>query len=334
MGHFGSAQWKFKSIIQSKFIDEALDNIVDLEKALMALELSPNNKELVERVFRAMHSLKGGGAMFGFDRLSEFTNRMENIYEMVRSGKLCASSPLLSVTFQSVDLLRDLLEEPDELSPDLKKRYNDMEKAIDQVVKEETEKMLQTGTKCDEASSLPNDEQEGIATYFIHFYPPADVLKNGVNLFYLLEDLSELGQMYAMPGVQGVPAFQKVYPAESYLFWDIFLTTDKGVNAIRDVFIFVEDGATLEVHRISRSNLFDTPAFKEKINEISERQKKVDLTEITRLAQTYGVTSSPAVEKSKMEEEDEKEATKPDDAYSTTPGKPKMAKDAKQLQFA
>jgi two-component system chemotaxis sensor kinase CheA len=106
---------------QSKFIDEAFDNIADLEQALMSLELSPNDKGLVERVFRAMHSLKGGGAMFGFERLSEFTHRLENIYDMVRSGQLCISSSLLSVTLQSVDFLRDLLDEPEALSPKLER---------------------------------------------------------------------------------------------------------------------------------------------------------------------------------------------------------------------
>jgi two-component system chemotaxis sensor kinase CheA len=84
---------------QSRFVDEALDNISDLEQALMALELSPESKELIERVFRALHSLKGGGAMFGFARLSEFTHRLENIYEMVRSGQLRFNQLICCATF-------------------------------------------------------------------------------------------------------------------------------------------------------------------------------------------------------------------------------------------
>ncbi|MFW6327533.1 MAG: Hpt domain-containing protein, partial [Bacteroidota bacterium] len=272
---------------QSKFIDEALDNIADLEKALMALELSPNDKELVERIFRAMHSLKGGGAMFGFDRLSEFTHRMENIYEMVRNGNLCASTSLLSVTFQSVDLLREMLEEPGEMSPQLKNRYQEMEKTIDKVVKEETERILKSAKGgCKEGLGGYMEETEG-GTYFIHFYPGSEVLKNGINLFYLLDDLRQIGQLYAIPGVNAVPSFDEMDPSKSYLFWDMFLSTNKGENAIRDVFIFVEDDATLEVHRLSGADLFKNDEFNSRVNELADRQKKFEISEITRLAQKY-----------------------------------------------
>ncbi|MGM0377887.1 MAG: chemotaxis protein CheA [Bacteroidota bacterium] len=271
---------------QSKFVDEAFDNINDLEQALMALELSPTSKELIERVFRALHSLKGGGAMFGFERLSEFTHRLENIYEMVRSGQLCASSPLLSATLQSVDLIRDLLDVSGEIGTELKQRCSDMEKAIDQVVRDETEKMITAakGQECGDSPSQPSDNDKGMATYFIHFYPGPEVMKNGTNLFYLLDDLKSLGQIYAIPGLQTVPEFHELEPSRSYIFWDIFLATEEGINAIYDVFIFVENESTIEVHRLSRSDLFQNNQFIERLNELSERQKKIDLSEISQFA--------------------------------------------------
>ena len=127
---------------QARFIEEALDNIHDLEKALLELELSPGNKELLERVFRVMHSLKGSGAMFGFDKLSEFTHRMENIYDLVRSGKLSLSSKMLSVTLNSVDMLRILLE-PEKLQlPAIQERYKSLVSDIEDVIRNETFQLL------------------------------------------------------------------------------------------------------------------------------------------------------------------------------------------------
>ena len=55
---------------RAKFVEESTDNVHDLEEALFLLEKDMDNKELIERIFRAMHSLKGGGAMFGLDRKS------------------------------------------------------------------------------------------------------------------------------------------------------------------------------------------------------------------------------------------------------------------------
>lgn len=71
---------------RAKFVEESTDNIHDLEEALLLLEKDMRNKELIERIFRAMHSLKGGGAMFGFNHLSEFTHHLETIFDYVRGG--------------------------------------------------------------------------------------------------------------------------------------------------------------------------------------------------------------------------------------------------------
>ena len=76
---------------RKKFIEEATEHINELEKALLELERDPENKELVEKVFRVMHSLKGGGAMFGFDKISEFTHHLETIYDLVRNGQMYIS---------------------------------------------------------------------------------------------------------------------------------------------------------------------------------------------------------------------------------------------------
>ena len=68
---------------QSKFLEEASDLINQLEQALLALEQDTNNPELVDSIFRIMHSLKGGGGMFGFENISNYTHKMENMYDLV-----------------------------------------------------------------------------------------------------------------------------------------------------------------------------------------------------------------------------------------------------------
>ena len=56
---------------QEKFLEEATEYLNDLEDALLKVEQSPDDPELLERIFRGLHSLKGSGAMFGFERVSE-----------------------------------------------------------------------------------------------------------------------------------------------------------------------------------------------------------------------------------------------------------------------
>jgi two-component system chemotaxis sensor kinase CheA len=99
---------------KKKFIEEATEHIQDIEQALLELEQNPTDKPLIERVFRAMHSLKGSGAMFGFEKISEFTHNLETAYDLVRSEEMLITSELLNLTLASVDHLSALLKEDSE----------------------------------------------------------------------------------------------------------------------------------------------------------------------------------------------------------------------------
>lgn len=266
---------------QSKFVEEALDNINELEKALLELDLSPNDKELLEKVFRIMHSLKGGGGMFGFDQLSEFSHHMENIYDKIRSGQLAVSSDILSITLKSVDMLRDLLNVESMKSPEMKTRYKEIVGAIDNILKKETEKRTSIITPDEEgANQLENDEITGMATYYIHFYPAEHALKNGMNILYVLDDLAQLGTLKSVPRFSKVPDLEELLPHQSYIFWDLFLSTDLGKSAINDVFMFVADDAVIEIHQISNTDLFIQEQFSEKLDALCESKTEFELPDL------------------------------------------------------
>src|SRR5690606_1341429 len=95
--------------LRAKFVEESTDNVQDLEEALLILEKDMDNKDLIERIFRAMHSLKGGGAMFGLNHLSDDTHHPETLFGFVRNGKLKVSTHLISLTFEAVGQIRYLL---------------------------------------------------------------------------------------------------------------------------------------------------------------------------------------------------------------------------------
>ena len=67
--------------------------------------------ELVDSIFRIMHSLKGGGGMFGFDNISNYTHRLENMYDLVRQKKLKVTREMLDITFESADHITSMLND-------------------------------------------------------------------------------------------------------------------------------------------------------------------------------------------------------------------------------
>ena len=87
-------------------------------------------------------------------------------------------------------------------------------------------------------------------TYQVHFAPGRDVLKRGVDPLALLKELSRLGKAAITAQVDHVPSLGELVPEESYLVWDITLTAAVSMEAIRDVFIFVEDECELEIRGI------------------------------------------------------------------------------------
>ncbi len=234
---------KFKA----KFVEESLDHVNDLEEALFALEDDMQSKDLIERIFRAMHSLKGGGAMFGFNQLSDFTHHLENIFDKVRNNNLDVSPDLISLTFAAVDEIKYLLNKGDLTEKnDLDAYYKFMNKI--QVFHEGGGASDQDSLQPVSNMSDQGDSQD--KTYLISFVPNEDLLQNGTNPLFLLDDLHALGKGHSIAFTHKVPSFELVEAETIYCLWQILLTTTESVNEIKDVFIFVEDECQMSIDEI------------------------------------------------------------------------------------
>ncbi|WP_010419958.1 chemotaxis protein CheA [Anaerophaga thermohalophila] len=249
---------KFKA----KFVEESLDNVNDLEEALFALENDMQSKDLIERIFRAMHSLKGGGAMFGFNHLSDFTHHLENIFDKVRNGKIKVTPDLISLTFSAVDEIKYLLEKGDLTARDDLDEYN--------LMMGEIQNFLQGGgTGNQENSSVSGDDASAAnseeKTYLISFIPGEDLLQNGTNPLFLLDDLHALGKGHSIVYTHKIPSFDNIEPENNYCLWQIILSTAESVNEIKDVFIFVEDECDLSIEEVGKGGFEMNPAVEKLI---------------------------------------------------------------------
>ena len=93
------------------FQEEAREILVELESCLLELNENREDKELVGRAFRALHTIKGSGAMFGFDDIAAFTHHVENAFDEVRNGRLGATPDLISISLAAVDQIKLMLDE-------------------------------------------------------------------------------------------------------------------------------------------------------------------------------------------------------------------------------
>lgn len=90
--------------------DEAHEILAELESSLLTLEKAPDDTETVDRVFRAMHTIKGSGAMFGFDDIASFIHEVETVFDLVRRGELPVTGQLIDLTLKARDRIKAMLD--------------------------------------------------------------------------------------------------------------------------------------------------------------------------------------------------------------------------------
>ncbi|MBF0155063.1 MAG: chemotaxis protein CheA [Magnetococcales bacterium] len=235
----------------SAFTEEAYELLAELEDSLLSLEESPKDQELIGRVFRAMHTIKGSGAMFGFDAVAEFTHNVETVFDLARNGTIPITKGLIDLTLAARDQIRAMLdaaaggEEPDQ---------NNAARIIAGL------KGLLPGAggapaaAAASAQEAPPPEPEGsVHTYRIRFRPKAEIFENGTNPLLLLDEIHHLGEARVVTFTETLPGIEVIDPEKCYTSWEVFLTTDQGENAIQDIFIFVDDQCELNIRMLDRS---------------------------------------------------------------------------------
>ncbi|MGY8637571.1 chemotaxis protein CheA [Bradyrhizobium sp. 14AA] len=214
------------------FRQEASELFEVLEGALLDLGQRPDDRELVDSAFRALHTIKGSGAMFGFDKVASFTHEFETAFDRVRKGEIKPTQELISVALAAKDYIRALIEDPQstddiigEAILDDLKRFVAFDQPVAAVV---------------EAPPLAPGESKQ-AGWHLYLEFESHILRNGSNPLDLLEDLCKLGPCFVVPVTDGIPFLDEMEPEDCYLKWDVKLHAACDKDAIDDVFMFVSD---------------------------------------------------------------------------------------------
>jgi len=259
--------------IEDTFREEADELLIDLEAAMLELEEQPDDADCVDRAFRAMHTIKGSGSMFGFDKLAAFTHHLENAFDLIRCGDLAISKELISITLDSGDHIRDLLEdkesnsELDGESSQLLDRLSLLVAVKDEKSKQEQDADAIATNSSNESS--PNETTENkTQTFRIRINPDEDAFASGMDPLPVLRELASMGAAMGSCHVTTIacdlPTIADINPEKCYLTWDLILTTDEDIKAIEDVFIFVQDDWAINIEQVDKNGHWsDTPEDKQ-----------------------------------------------------------------------
>ena len=247
--------------LRATFREEAYELLAELESALLELERDPEDKEQVGRAFRAMHTIKGSGGACEFVDIVAFTHDLESVFDRVRSGKMQATSELISLALQATDQIKALFDRHYRGGAADDARSADILTAIH---------ALTAASASGKKTAAPAPKRsEAITTaltpitYRIRFRPGRDILTQGTDPIELLSELCALGTCRVVAQTENIPFLEDLDPQLNYTYWDAILTTTQGMNAIQDVFIFLKDDAELRIEVIDeKGSLEDETSYK------------------------------------------------------------------------
>ena len=239
------------------YLQEADELLSQIEESALSLGAGGRVDETINHLFRAFHTIKGSGAMVGLDTVAAFTHHVETMLDQVRGGAIAASAQLVELVLEAKHQIKLLLsaEQGGAAVPP-----GSSERLIAAI-----EEFASAGTSADRNRlvsidhPVPLGEEIEEREWLLRFRPNPGLLASGGNPAAFLKDLRTLGPCNVTAQTDLLPDLNSLQPDQCYLWWTIALRTVSDENAIRDVFIFVEDDSNLEIKQLEVGAKLDQP---------------------------------------------------------------------------
>jgi len=222
---------------------EAGELLEQIEQGLLDLEQRPDDRDQIDSVFRGLHTLKGSGAMFGFDALAAFTHHCETAFDRVRKGLAPATPELLAAVLAARDHMRALVENAGG-------DYASQEAELLARICAAAETTPDAPAAAAANAAAPAPAPAATRRWRLRFALPQNAMVNGANPLTFLDDLRDLGPCDIQIDASAAPPLDEIDPTALYLRWTVQLETEASRGEIEDVFLFVMDDMTLELDEI------------------------------------------------------------------------------------
>jgi two-component system chemotaxis sensor kinase CheA len=262
---------------KATYFDECSELLLELEEQFAAIEEGDRSSNRLNAVFRAIHSIKGGGGAFGFTALVGFAHAYETLLDHVRDGRIELSEHVTALCIRANDIVADhiaAVREGSELDAgygaEEKLQFDALTSGDPDVDGEPMEEfdidfvpvMVNIGGLSDDVAedaldlAMTDDSFEApplaaaADTWTIRFTPHTELYARANDPLLLFRELATLGDIRVRASVDDVPALADFEPFGVYCSWEISLrSATASEGAIGEVFEFVEGNCDLEITR-------------------------------------------------------------------------------------
>lgn len=232
------------------FFEEAAELLADYEAGLLTLEKTPDDSELLDRIFRSAHTLKGNSSMLGLEEIARFTHTLEDLLDQLRKGRRAATPPTVDALLASGDVLRALTIRAQAgtavASPKEQVATRRVEEALRAILGGEPAPELARPS-----APAPEVSPGAQILYEIRFRPPADMMRRGLDPVHVIRGLQELGDVLKVELSQGgLPTLSEMDPEQCYLGWVVWLLSSRSQAEVEKRFDFVADPDAVTIERL------------------------------------------------------------------------------------
>lgn len=226
------------------YFEECAELLDALYSQLANLAEGPSDGETLHAIFRAVHSIKGGGGAFGFDRLVAFAHVFETLLDLMRDGRVDVTEEIVGLLQRATDALSDIIDATrsgDELS-------DGFEDALIRALREAASSGGPAGrTAPAPPTAAPEAATAGPRRYAIRFLPRAEMFQRANEPLLIVRALKRLGEVKTEADLTRLPDIAEIEPEQAYLSWRFELTTEATRAAVEEVFEFVVDDCQLTI---------------------------------------------------------------------------------------
>ena len=254
------------------FFEEAAEHIAVMETGLLELEQRPSDLDLLNKIFRSAHSIKGVAGMLGFTPVAQFTHKMETLLDQLRTGRITVTQPMTDLLLQSTDCLKALIEAAQQertvdeamvyplevqlaeaaagTSPAPATGHTSSPAAAQSAAEPERGERPAPSGIDSPSSPLPPIPSPGPAMHHftIAWTPPAFLFQRGLDPQQIFKELGDLGTLSQVTVDRArLPNLAEMDPETCYLSWSMQLETAKDLQVVEAVFEFVREDSVLSI---------------------------------------------------------------------------------------
>jgi len=245
MSYSSDADRDFIAQAMPAFISEAAEQIEAIETLLLELEEQPDNRELLDSLFRCAHTVKGSAGIFGLNRVVEFTHHVETLLDKMREGEIALIPTISTLLLQCNDQIKFLVDTAADEDADTPEQKADRADLVMQLNALTEHAALQPAAVAQTASPTADG---GLRTWTISARFGADTFRNGMDPLSIARYLGAMGRVVSVRcGSETVPPLVNLNPESCYLSFFMELETAASREDIEGAFSFVLDDCELDV---------------------------------------------------------------------------------------